>query len=217
MRLVTNLTKLATGIEDDMKLEKKNYKSIALIFIITSVLILIDQYVKYIADTNLKLYEYNPVIGDIFGIEYCRNEGIAWGMFQGKVNFITILTSIITVVMIWFIFHIELYINHLKEKISSDTEEKNTANTDIYKRIKTIKILEYTVSVIIAGAIGNLIDRISRKYVIDFFYIKIINFPIFNIADIYVTLAMVLLFVLVLIKIKEEDINALFKSKNKWD
>ena len=135
MRLVTNLTKLATGIEDDMKLEKKNYKSIALIFIITSVLILIDQYVKYIADTNLKLYEYNPVIGDIFGIEYCRNEGIAWGMFQGKVNFITILTSIITVVMIWFIFHIELYINHLKEKISSDTEEKNTANTDINRTV----------------------------------------------------------------------------------
>lgn len=201
-----------------MKLEKKNYKKLSFIFIIIAILILIDQFIKYVVDANLNLYEYHPVLGDVFGIEYCRNEGIAWGMFSGKINFITIFTLVIIVLMIYFIVHIELYISYINNKnIEGNNNSDNVKEIeDLSKRIKIIKIFQYTISVIVAGAIGNLIDRIARKYVIDFLYAKVINFPIFNIADIYVTVAMVLLFVLVLVLLDEKDINSLFKHKKNW-
>ena len=56
-----------------------------------------------------------------------------------------------------------------------------------------------------AGAIGNFIDRIINQYVVDFFYFKLINFPIFNVADIYVTVAAVFMLFLGLFYYKEED------------
>lgn len=65
---------------------------------------------------------------------------------------------------------------------------------------------------IMAGAYGNCIDRISHKYVIDFFYFKLINFPIFNVADIYVTAATFLLFFLILFYYKEEELERIFHS-----
>ena len=49
--------------------------------------------------------------------------------------------------------------------------------------------MDWIVLLMIAGAIGNFIDRATQQYVVDFLYIKLINFPIFNVADIYVTLA----------------------------
>ena len=62
----------------------------------------------------------------------------------------------------------------------------------------------------IAGAIGNFIDRVVHKYVIDFFYFKLINFPIFNVADIYVTVAAFFMIVLGLFYYKDEDFEVFF-------
>ncbi|MDY2590860.1 MAG: signal peptidase II, partial [Agathobacter sp.] len=67
-----------------------------------------------------------------------------------------------------------------------------------------------------AGAIGNLIDRIVNNYVVDFFYFKLIDFPIFNVADIYVTIAAFLFIVLGFFYYKEEDFEIIF-SKSKKD
>ena len=64
-------------------------------------------------------------------------------------------------------------------------------------------------SFILCGAIGNLIDRVLYGYVVDFIYISIINFPIFNIADIFVTVSTVLIACLLLFKYKEDDLNFL--------
>ena len=63
-----------------------------------------------------------------------------------------------------------------------------------------------------AGAIGNLIDRIVHNYVIDFFYFSLINFPIFNVADIYVTLSAIALIIVVFFYYKEEDYSVIFSS-----
>ena len=65
----------------------------------------------------------------------------------------------------------------------------------------------------VSGAIGNLIDRIVNNYVVDFFYFKLINFPIFNVADIYVTVAAFLFIFLCLFIYKEEDFEAIFPKK----
>ena len=64
-----------------------------------------------------------------------------------------------------------------------------------------------------AGAIGNLIDRLMYQYVVDFFYFKLINFPIFNVADIYVTLSAALLIISVLFLYKEQDFESVFPPK----
>ena len=63
-----------------------------------------------------------------------------------------------------------------------------------------------------AGAIGNMIDRAVRGYVVDFFYFRLIDFPIFNVADIYVTVTMILLLILILFYYKEEDLEFLSRK-----
>ena len=66
---------------------------------------------------------------------------------------------------------------------------------------------------IMAGAFGNLIDRVFRGYVVDFFYFSLINFPIFNVADIYVTVAAFMFIILGLFYYKEEDFSLIFPDK----
>ena len=59
-------------------------------------------------------------------------------------------------------------------------------------------------------ALGNFIDRVFRNYVVDFFYFKLIDFPVFNVADIYVTVAAFAMIILGLFYYKEEDYNKIF-------
>ena len=66
---------------------------------------------------------------------------------------------------------------------------------------------------LMAGAVGNLIDRASQQYVVDFLYFKLINFPIFNVADIYVTCSAIALMILGIFYYKDEDIEMIFPSK----
>ena len=88
-----------------------------------------------------------------------------------------------------------------------------------YVLIKTPDDRKYTIlhvllSLIAAGAIGNMIDRIRYDYVVDFIYFVLINFPIFNVADIYVSVSTVILIILLLFYYKEKDLNFIsFKQK----
>jgi signal peptidase II len=67
---------------------------------------------------------------------------------------------------------------------------------------------------IAGGAIGNLIDRLRLNYVVDFFYFKIINFPVFNVADIYVTCAAAALVIMLMFVYNESDLEFLsFRTK----
>ena len=86
-------------------------------------------------------------------------------------------------------------------------------NIPLTKRFTPIRIVAV---LIVAGAIGNMIDRVVHQYVIDFFYFKLINFPIFNVADIYVVVACILFILLMLFYYKEEELGQIFpfmKSK----
>lgn len=74
--------------------------------------------------------------------------------------------------------------------------------------------LHITLVFIASGAVGNLIDRLRYDYVVDFLYFSLINFPIFNVADIYVTLASFYLVILLLFVYKESDLEFLtFRTK----
>lgn len=151
--------------------------SIFIIFIIF-ILIAIDQITKYFAINNLKPLGSVSIIDKIFSFTFVENRGAAFGIFQGK----TIFLSVITICIIVGIMY--LY--------------SQLPQTKIYKWIRFCLIL------IISGAVGNLLDRLFRGYVIDFFHATFINFPVFNVADIYVVVGAILMAIIVIFFIKDE-------------
>lgn len=168
----------------------KNKKiSCILGLIVTAFLLFLDQFTKYLATTHLKNGNSIILIKDVFQLHYLENRGAAFGMFQGgKVIFI-IITLLLVAAMTYTYWRCPM--------------EKR------YVWIRVIIIF------LMAGAFGNLIDRIRLNYVVDFFYFELIDFPIFNVADIYVSCCMVALLILFLFYYKEEDLEVLLPSKKK--
>lgn len=141
-------------------------------------LLAFDQVTKYIFSTTLNIGERIAIIPNILEFTYIQNRGAAFGMLQGgKWIFLSIT----------ILFSIILFI-----------EYKQIPNDKKYNLYKIITIF------LIAGAIGNAIDRVMFSYVRDFIYISCINFPVFNIADMYVTISMFLL-ILKVIKTNKKD------------
>lgn len=148
------------------------------IIIIVFILIAIDQITKYIAVNNLKPLGSISIIDKILSFTFVENRGAAFGIFQGK----TLLLSIITICILIAIIY--LY--------------SQLPKTKVYRCIRFCLVL------IASGAVGNLIDRLLRGYVIDFFHATFINFPVFNVADIYVVVGAILMAIIVIFFIKEE-------------
>ena len=148
------------------------------------VLVCIDQFTKYLVVGHLKDRPAYVLIRNIFQLEYLENRGAAFGILQNQRVFFYISVLLITAAVIWFYSKVPM-------------EKK-------YLPLRICAIL------IVGGALGNCIDRIRLNYVVDFFYFKLIDFPIFNVADIYVTVAAFLLVILILVYYKEEDLERIF-------
>ena len=85
----------------------------------------------------------------------------------------------------------------------------------LYVRIpfkRKFRVLRILMVLIAAGAVGNFIDRVTQHYVVDFFYFEWINFPVFNVADIYVTCATILLVLVILFRFRDEDVGEILSS-----
>ncbi len=130
--------------------------------ILVVLLVIIDQAVKYFVISNIDLYEtfYTFSIGkyDLFSITHVRNNGAAWSIMEGK----TILLTAVAVIAIIIVFFL----------IASGKFK--------------LKLEVVMLSFIMAGGIGNIIDRIKYKEVIDYIQTDFMNFPVFNFADICV-------------------------------
>ena len=154
-------------------------------------LIGLDQLTKILVDSNMKPNESIPLItiGDtqVLRLTNVRNPGAAFSILEGKQIFLVIFTAIIVLAMLYLM---------------------------ISKKVKRTPYI-WSMSLIVAGGIGNLIDRMVNNYVVDFCYFKLINFPIFNVADIYVTVAAFFFIILGLFYYKEEDYELIFPDKNK--
>ena len=148
------------------------------------VLVCIDQFTKYLVVGHLKDRPAYVLIRNIFELEYLENRGAAFGILQNQRVFFYISVLLITAAVIWFYSKVPI-------------EKK-------YLPLRICAVL------IVGGAFGNCIDRIGLNYVVDFFYFKLIDFPIFNVADIYVTVAAFLLVILILAYYKEEDLERIF-------
>lgn len=150
--------------------------------------ILIDQYTKFLAVTHLKDASI-PIIEGVFELHYLENRGAAFGIFQNQQWFFLVISSVLLVVM-----------------------------TMLYLRLphtKRILPLRICIILIASGAIGNMIDRIRLNYVIDFLYFKLINFPIFNVADIFVTVSTFAVAFLILFYYKEDEFDEIL-HKLSW-
>lgn len=183
------LPELPMSQEHNMIKNKKT--SCILGVIITILLVVLDQFTKYLAVTNLKDGNSISIIKNVFQLQYLENRGAAFGMFQGGKVIFVISTMFLVAVMAYIYWHCPMS-----------------------KRYLWIRII---ITFLMAGAFGNLIDRIRLDYVIDFFYFELINFPIFNVADIYVSCSVVVLLLLFIFYYKEEDMEVLLPSKKKKD
>lgn len=166
---------------------KKRVFSLLFYIIGIAVLTELDQITKVLAESKLMGKPDFKVIGDAFVFSYLRNEGAAWGMLSGKINLFLIFTVIVVLLVTYVII-----------------------NLPVTKKYVPLLI---TCTLLVSGAAGNFIDRVRFGYVRDFIYFKLINFPVFNVADCYVTISVVLLIILILFVYKEDDFNFLKISK----
>lgn len=168
--------------------KKQRIFSFIQLFVAVALLTGFDQLTKLLAVKNLKGKADIPLIPDVLYFQYLENRGAAFGIFQDRKIFLVLLTSLILVGVCYVLW-----------KIPAD------------KKYIYLKLLCFLIT---AGGIGNLIDRVRLDYVIDFIYFAPIDFPVFNVADIYVSVGMVFLFTVVLFYYKDGDFEFL-KWKNK--
>lgn len=143
---------------------------------LTLLCIIIDQVVKIFISINMNINQSINVINNFFRITYVHNDGAAFSILSGN-RLLLIFIAIISLVLIYTFF-----INN--------------------KKLTQLEQISYIL--LIGGIIGNLIDRILYGYVIDYLDFKIINynFPIFNLADIFIVIS---IFLLIILTIKGDE------------
>lgn len=141
--------------------------------VIILILTICDQLLKSWVASSIVLGGSKQLIPGIIELTNLRNSGAAWSIFEGQQTFLTIITIIAIIVIGYFIWQ--------------------------YR--KNIPML-IGLSLIMAGTIGNFIDRLRQGYVVDMFETTFINFPIFNIADMCLTIGVIWLIICIL---KEKD------------
>lgn len=134
-------------------------------FVIMAVSVALDQLTKYIAVEHLMPIDSHPFIPGLIEFNYETNTGIGWGMLQGQ-KWLFVPVSSIAIILVTFIL--------------------------IYYRKKLSPLLSVALSMIAGGGIGNQIDRIVNGEVVDFLNFQFISFPVFNVADCFVTVGCVL-------------------------
>ena len=162
-------------------------KKILYSIVAVGLLLAVDYYTKALAVLHLKNQNAVELIRGIFELRYLENRGAAFGALQGRQMFLLLCTAVVLIYLIYAFIRIPA-----KKKYVP---------------------LWFTMVLLFSGAVGNMIDRISRQYVVDFLYFKLINFPIFNVADCYVTFGVILLSILILFVYKEENFDFLARKK----
>lgn len=162
-------------------------KKLLRLFLILVPCVFLDQLTKYLTRKFISVKSI-VIIKNVLVLEYLENRGAAWGSFQNMRAAFIVLTVLLSALILY-----------------------------AYRKLpeeRRMKPIGYLLVFILAGAIGNFIDRVLFGYVTDFIYFQLINFPVFNVADIYVTCSTIILAVLVLFYYKDEDFEWLkFKKK----
>ena len=167
--------------------KKKKAKWLSIDFICVLILIALDQFTKSLAIGKLKGQDAFPLIENIFELDYVENRGAAFGLYQDRKILLLIIGTVFMIAVIMVLVRIPLE--------------------------KKYMIYHFTVASILAGGFGNMLDRIIKGYVVDFFSFVLIHFPVFNVADIYITLSCIGLLALHLFVYSEDDLLFLIPKK----
>ena len=159
-------------------------------FMLFVILVIADQLTKHLAVVRLKNQAAYNLINGILEFNYLENRGAAFGVLQNQ-RYFFVFVALIFIGVIVFVL------------IKVPTQKK-------YYSLNILLVM------IAAGAVGNMIDRVRYDYVVDFIYLVCIQFPIFNVADIYVTTATVILVFQILFVYKTNDFNFLSFNPKKF-
>ena len=149
-------------------------------------LVVLDQFTKYAAETYLKESVRNRSFG-VFELFYLQNRGAAFGILANRQWVFVMIALAMVAVAIYVYVYLPVTLHFLA------------------MRICTVLIA--------AGAAGNMIDRLLHRYVIDFLYVSLIDFPVFNVADCYVVVGALLLIVLIFTLYRNDNFECLNPGK----
>jgi len=150
-------------------------KKRGIVAVIVLLLIGLDQLVKNYVVQQIPLGEVRSWIPNLVSLTYLQNRGAAFSMLQDQQWFFAIITLLVMVGAIWY----------------------------LHKYMEDSTWLVFGLTLIIAGGLGNFIDRMSQGFVVDMFHLDFINFAIFNVADSYLTVGVIVL----LIAMLKEEVN----------
>lgn len=170
-------------------MRKKSMLMLFVDLIVALVLLAGDQFTKYLAIVHLKNRPAVILIDGVLELRYLENRGSAFGILQNQKIFLLSVGFVFVAVILFFLF-----------KMPDD---------------KKFRITHIALSAIIAGGIGNMVDRFRFDYVVDFIYFSLIDFPIFNVADCYIVVFSILLFFLFMFVYKESDLEFLSFKQNR--
>lgn len=171
-----------------MKHNEGKTQNLAVWALVSAVLVFFDQYTKNLAVAHLKGQKPLVIMEGVFELLYSENRGAAFGMMQGRQGFFFLIGAAVFIAAAYAMYCMPSWKNRR------------------YHWLKLCVIL------ITAGALGNMVDRLMQGYVVDFLYFSLIDFPIFNVADIYVTVAAALLVLLMFFYYTEEELD-IFQHK----
>lgn len=171
-------------------MNKKKAGMLVLDLLIALVLLGVDQFTKYLAIVHLKGQSAIILVEDVLELRYLENRGSAFGMLQNQKVFILFVGCVFLAVILFFLLKMPA--------------------------TKHFAIVHVSLAAVIAGGLGNMIDRLRFDYVVDFISFVLIHFPIFNVADCYIVVFTILLFLLFLFFYKEKDLEFLNFKQNKY-
>ncbi|MBQ6856628.1 MAG: signal peptidase II [Lachnospiraceae bacterium] len=155
--------------------------------ILSFLLILFDQWTKKMAYNNLRGNGAFVIWEGVFELLYSENRGAAFGIMQGQRWFFLIISFVVVFAIIVLLYRIPQEKRYLP--------------------------LYYCLILLVAGAVGNMIDRYVNGFVVDFLYFKLINFPIFNVADCYVVVSAFVLVFLTAFFYSDEELDFFTKKE----
>ena len=150
-------------------------KKRGIVAVIILLLIGVDQWVKAYVVQQIPLGEVRSWIPNLVSLTYLQNRGAAFSMLQDQQWFFAIITLVVIAGAVWY----------------------------LHKHMEDSLCLVFGLTLIIAGGLGNFIDRMSQGFVVDMFHLDFINFAIFNVADSYLTVGVIVL----LIAMLKEEVN----------
>ena len=151
--------------------------------------VVLDQWTKALVVEHLKPIYTLPIIEDIFHFTSATNRGAAFSMLADHPWVFMLVSTIAIIGMLVYLF--------------------------IGKNLTAL--VRYPLAAVIGGGIGNMIDRVAVGYVVDFIDVRAINFAVFNVADCFVTVGAVLLFIGLLIEFRREEQEARAKKEETYD